>query len=386
MRAFSALASMQGLDGDETGAQAAREALLQLGAAPPAFGLIFAGWEYRLEEVMAGVERTVGGIPLWGISTRCPLAGGSEQPRSVTVVLAAGINLKAAPLWLPDYSRSVKSAAHELAQALMAESQVVQAALLALDGRQGNPLELAPAFEGLPIEVSGCLVDGAPRSGQSDLGVGARQCGTGSLAGMLFGGSIRMGAGWGHGWIDSGVHVKITQAGEQFITSLDGDLPVEFYSRWLGRKPDEWQNPPLNELARMYPLGGRGENGWVRSPVNVEVDGSLRINIPAPPDGDTCLMIGSPSACEEALRQAARSARRSLGNATPFLAVALVDAAWRILFDLQPELIPQILVEELGEVPLAGGTTLGQVMRLPDKPYEVQNQQAVVILLGEMIR
>ena len=93
-----------------------------------------------------------------------------------------------------------------------------------------------------------------------------------------------------------------------------------------------------------------------------------------------------PTACLEALRTAARSARQQLGDARPFLAIALVDAGWRMLLELQPQILPHVLAEELGDVPLVGGATLGQMIRLPNTPYEVQNQQALVILLGESVR
>jgi len=382
----TALATAQGLEGGRTGALAAQQASSALGAARPAFGLVFAAQEFALGEVLAGMEQVLGSIPLWAVTTRCPLMNDTETPRSVTVALAAGSEIKVRPFWLPDYAGAGKTAAQELSQAMMTEAQVVQAALLAMDGFQGNPLLLAPAFEGLPITAAGCLVDGDLQAGRTVQGVGARSCGAGGLAGLLFGGSVRMGAGWGHGWKDTGVHLKITRIRERWITSLEDDTPADVYSRWLGREPREWSYPPLNELVRLYPLGSLGEKPWLRAPLHVEVDGSFRLNVPITEGGNACLMVGDPTACLEALRTAARSARQQLGDARPFLAIALVDAGWRMLLELQPQILPHVLAEELGDVPLVGGATLGQMIRLPNTPYEVQNQQALVILLGESVR
>jgi len=55
----TALATAQGLEGGRTGALAAQQASSALGAARPAFGLVFAAREFALGEVLAGMEQVL---------------------------------------------------------------------------------------------------------------------------------------------------------------------------------------------------------------------------------------------------------------------------------------------------------------------------------------
>ena len=131
--------------------------------------------------------------------------------------------------------------------------------------------------------------------------------------------------------------------------------------------------------------GANGAAGLLlRSPLRVEVDGSLRMSAPIPQGAVVHLMTGDPDACLQAARDAAGLALQRLNEAKPLLAVALVDAAWQLLFEARPTALAAALQEALGDVPLVGAYTFGQLDR-PDleKPPLLHNQNLAVLVLGE---
>jgi len=105
----------------------------------------------------------------------------------------------------------------------------------------------------------------------------------------------------------------------------------------LGYPAREWGFPPLNHMARLYPLGmEQGEELVVRSPIRVEADGSFRMNAPVRDGVDAFVMVGSRTACQKASQAAAQQALRNLEGAKPVFALVLVDIAWQMLLKATP--------------------------------------------------
>jgi hypothetical protein len=140
----------------------------------------------------------------------------------------------------------------------------------------------------------------------------------------------------------------------------------------------------LSYLARLYPLGVEQSDGLtVRAPIRVEADGSFRMNASIRDGIDAHLLVGSRAACERAARNAAQQALRQLGDTKPVLAFVLVDIAWQMLLKAQPGVEIAALREILGEIPIAGGYTLGQVTSDENSKPKFLNQHMVVIVFGE---
>ena len=73
-----------------------------------------------------------------------------------------------------------------------------------------------------------------------------------------------------------------------------------------------------------------------------------------------------------------------LGGAKPVFALVLVDIAWQMLLKASPGAEISALQDILGtDVPLAGGYTLGQVVRQDNAPPSFLNQHMLVALFGE---
>jgi hypothetical protein len=123
----------------------------------------------------------------------------------------------------------------------------------------------------------------------------------------------------------------------------------------------------------------------VRAPIRVEADGSFRMNAPVRDGADAYLLVGSRVSCENAAQQAAQQALQQLDGKKPVFALILVDIAWEMLLKSHPGTEVSAVKDILGEdVPLAGGYTLGQIVRgRESKISQLLNQHIVVIAFAE---
>ncbi len=376
----------QGLEGRNAAIQAAQKALDQLGALRPALALAFVAEEFDIADATAGLVALLGDTPLWGVSTIRPLAGENELPRSVVVVMLTGNDLKAQVQWWPTFSADSQETTRQVVRALRSDLVLPQAVLLAADGVNGNLTPLCSGLADLPSPVAGCLASGRYTSGKTEL-FAKGQSGSGALITAALGGRFSMAAAFGHGWHETGLHVRLSRTRDVWIQAIDDAPPVDFYSRYFGHSAREWAFPPLNELVRLYPFGIQPYPGspdvLLRSPLRVEVDGSLRMSAPIPAGATAHLMLGDPASCLASVEETARQAMRDLGSSHALVALAFVDLAWLQLFGVTASQIPGAIQEALGSVPVVGAYTLGQILRpAPSAAPEIFNQGIQIVLLG----
>jgi hypothetical protein len=377
----------KGFDGREAARQAAQQALNHAGAAKLALGLVFVSQEFDAAAVVSGLGSILGDLPLWGISTSRVLIPSGEQARSVVVALLAGNDLNAKASYWPNFAQNSDETATQLIQSLYAESGALRGLLLAADGINGDISRVCAALTDFSSPVAGCLASGNTLQGRTFQLAGS-QFGSGALACATLEGAMGLGIGIGHGWSDVGIFFEINKARDNWVQQLNGVSAAEAYSRYLGYPGREWVVSPLKELVRLYPLGieltpGNSEL-IIRSPLLVEADGSLRMNIPVAEGQVARLLVGDRNNCLEAARQAARTALKSLAGTRPLLALALIDQAWQYLFQADATRLISAIKAEIGEVPLLGAYTLGQVCRPQREGYvRVYNQNLLVIVFGE---
>lgn len=377
----------QGIDGREAARQAVQQALERLGTARPLLGIVFVSYEYSMNEVFAGLTSLLGSMPLWGMSTSRPITIDGEQPHSVVLAILSGTDWKTQIIWQPQFSRDSTATGRELAQVLHETGGDLQGLLMAVDGIQGDASQILPALTNLVVPISGGLAAGEVHLGKT-YQFGGNQWASGALSALAIGGRLRLGVGIGSGWQDSGIHFVVTRTRDLWLQSLDDQPAAEVYSKIFGHTARQWAFPPLNQLVRLYPLGlevspGKPER-IVRSPLQVEVDGSFRMNTVVAEGEVAHLMIGDPQACLESARQALRQALAKLGSAHPLLAMIFVDLSWQLLFETHPGQFASVLREELGNIPVIGAYTFGQITRPEgDNWVRFQNQAFLATVIGE---
>ncbi len=376
--------SQQALDGREAGLQAMRRALDQVGRQSVAFGWVIASHVYVLQDVLAGAADLLGNVPLLGFSSSAELSAAGRSRRSVVVALVCAEDVQGRAGWWPNFAQDTRVCVQAMLQSMRPDPQAGESLLLVADGLNGDAALLCNMLSETGLMAAGCLAGGELWRGRT-FQLGGRQSGNGGLAAAVLSGNVAMGVGVAHGWRPVGALSRLTRVQGQWVRTLDDQPASETYARLFGYPAREWSHSPLNDLVRLYPLGVHDAQGMkVRSPLRVEVDGSLRMNTALPEGGLVDILVGSQQGCQQAAARAARQALAALGPTRPCLAILLADMAWQSLLELDANVEVDAVREIIGkDVPLAGGYTLGQIARLsPDGPVELFNQHILLLLFG----
>ncbi|NPV85960.1 MAG: hypothetical protein HPY45_08130 [Anaerolineae bacterium] len=371
----------QGLDGYKAAREASEKALGKMGTARPTLAVAFVCKEYDMRSVMRGLNALLGGIPLWGFSTIAPILSNGEQDRCVVVAILCGREYK---VQVECVGRDMFDEVDAVVRGLQ-ESGDVSGMLLAADGIQPPPDRVYEVLGQYGFPVCGGFACGDDEHGAYQIGGGHVE--EGAISFLALGGRCAVGAGNGHGWQETGMLFTVGSVVERSIKSLDGVAAVEVYSRIFGRPVENWVVQPWSELVRLYPLGVEHFPGskalLLRSPLGVNQDGSLRMNASVAEGQIAHLLVGDTQACLEAVKLAALQALQELREASPVLALLFVDVAWRYLFNDRLQSVMEQLRQVLGEIPLIGAYTYGQIHReaLSQAP-QVLNQHLQVVLIG----
>jgi hypothetical protein len=381
MTVFSSVGIAQALDGREAGLQAAHQALNRLGANVPGFAVVIASHQYQAREVLNGVTSLLGDTPMIGFSSPAGLTQDGQHPHAVVVSLLSG-DFQADTMWLPGYAQSGRETAAKIVQHAQARTER-QSLLFFADGFNGDAEQFCGAISP-DINITGALSSGDLHTGNTYQMAGS-QTGTGGVVAAFLRGNLKIGIGYDHGWDPVGSQFRVTRSRGFWLRTLDGRPASETYAGLFGYPARDWAFPPLNYLARLYPLGvEQGEELIVRAPIRVEADGSFRMNATIRDGIDAYLLVGSRVACERAARQATQQALLQLGDAKPAFALVLVDVAWQMLLKAQPGAEIDAVQEILGtKIPIAGGYTLGQVVSTETSAPRFLNQHIVVMVFGE---
>jgi hypothetical protein len=382
MTLLAAVGQARALDGREAGLQATHQALNDLGNTAPVLAVVIASFQYEAQQVVNGVASLLGNTPTIGFSTPAGLSSDGLHIHSVVVALLAATDARVDVQWLPGYTQGSREITQQLVELLQRTPK--QPALLFADGFNSDAEQLCSSLpEGM--NLVGALSSGDMQAGNA-YQIGGAQSGAGGLALARFEGQIQVGVGYRHGWQPVGTHFRVTRSRGFWVRTLDGRPASEAYAHLFGYPARDWAFPPLNTLARIYPLGMEqlDKSLLVRSPLRIEADGSFRMNVNIPDGSDAYLLTGSLSACQTAAREAAEQALKELHGARPALALVLADVAWQMLFEAQPGGDVAAVQAALGvDVPVAGGYTLGQIVPSgPDRPVFL-NQHVVVMAFGE---
>jgi hypothetical protein len=383
MSILAAVGQARALDGREAGLQAAHQALNNLGNLAPVFGVVISSYQYDAQGVVNGIASLIGNTPVIGFSTPAGLTMNGLQPHSVILALIAATDARADVTWLAGYTQGSREVSQQLADLLKQNPR--QPALLFADGFNADAEQFCV---NLPAGTNliGALSSGDLNSGNA-YQIGGAQFGAGGLALARFEGNIRVGVGYGSGWQPVGTHFRVTRSRGFWVRTLDGRPASDAYAHQFGYPARDWAFPPLNHLARLYPLGLEqvDKSLLLRSPLRVEADGSFRMNAAVGDGSEAYLLVGGLSTCQQAATTATEQALAALEGARPVFALVLADIAWQTLFEAQPGADISAVHAALGaDIPIAGGYTLGQIVPRADASPQFLNQNIVVAVFGEV--
>ncbi|HPH95815.1 MAG TPA: FIST N-terminal domain-containing protein [Anaerolineaceae bacterium] len=375
-------------DGRNAGQEAARAALDKAGNRTPFLAMVFFSPDFPAQAVMNGVSNLLGNTPIWGFSTPYPFANGIPVPGSVSVALLFGDNLKAQTYWWPDFSRNRQENGQKLVNTIESSLTPHKAVLLASDGYTPDADSICQSIhqEGLiVIGAVGCGSINNPKSVQ----MAGTQANSGGSAVAALQGKLSITTAQSTGWLPVGRYFTVTAAEDGILMELDHQTPVDMFTSLFGQDEKSWSQPPLNELARLYPFSietpSSAATTVLRSAVNVLPSGSFQLNGLVPLGQTAHLQIASRETCLQSARDAAQKALEPWENKKPALALVWIDMAYPLLLDSGdfPELT--LIQEILGkDIPIIGGYTLGQISRPdPSLPPVFQNQMIQITCMGD---
>jgi hypothetical protein len=138
------------------------------------------------------------------------------------------------------------------------------------DGFNGDAEQLCAMMAGRTYPLMGALSGGDLHTG-NNYQIAGNQSGSGALAAVYMRGNIRVGVGSAHGWDPVGSQFRVTRSRGFWLRTLDGRPASETYAQLFGYAARDWAFPPLNYLARLYPLGvEQGDDLVIRAPIRVK--------------------------------------------------------------------------------------------------------------------
>lgn len=387
MTLFAAIGKAQGLDATEAAILATDLALAQTGRHKISLAIIAASHDYPVDQVVNGVAGLLSDTPLLGFSTPAQLTAEGIHHRSIVVALIVGDQLQAESGWWEELNDNGYT---EYLQSLTMSDPEIRGLLVAADNLSCKTLGSLHNTPNGSFSLGGCLA-GGEISGEDTYQIGGRSYGSKGIAAAALRGRLSLGIGASHGWEPLGIYLRVTQAEDLLIKTLDGRRACEAYAEVFGYAARDWTYPPLNHLVRLYPFGIEIDNNGkpgstnlhIHAPRRVEADGSLRMDSRIPQGKTAHLMVSSIDNCVAAARDAAARAVHTLGEAKPVLALVFADIAWQMQLQAQPGVEVSAIQEVIGEgVPIIGGYTFGQLVSTPDGELDLLNQHIQVILIG----
>lgn len=379
-----ALGIAKGFDAKEVGRNAAQLALQKMGTGRPSFAVGFISDEFNIAQTVAGITSILGNIPLWGFGTQYPLTLEGEQERSVVIMVVSVKNQEAESHLLSKNEQGFENT--ETIQRLFSIPNP-GALLVAADGAKGISDPVLTGLKQLNTPIIGCLGSGDYLQGYTTQFAGNTSEAEG-VALLALGEGFKVGIGLGHGWQDIGFSYQVGRVQDNVIKELDGIPPAVVYERVFGFPAEKWITAPLSQIVSLYPLGIEIFPGssdlYLRTPISIEADGGLRLNMPVAEGQMAHIMVGDIDSALMAVRQALDTAHKTIGNTRPLVTLVLADYAWHLLFGNRITEVMELIHQDQPALPVLGAYTLGHVY-LPDAGANLQvlNQNIMVLIIAE---
>lgn len=388
-----------GVDAYREGANAARQALHQIGEERANAYIVFAAVTYDQQRLLDGIVSVVGNNAL---IVGCTTAGeitteGPSNRDSVVVMAIYSDNLKFYSAVGSDIKDDARKAGNSVARQIVDQvGGKPDVFMMFPDVLVGNGAEIVRGV----TEVLGAsfpVVGGAAGDGfkfeKTFQYINGRVV-TGSVVGLGIVGPIKVGIGVKHGWIPIGTPRKVTKSIGSVIYELDHKPAIEIYREYFGKEAVDLEKEKLAKLAITYPLGIKNPSNdemLIRDPLTVDEHGSITCAAEVPQGSDVQIMIGSFEDAIIAAEDAARGAMEQISGFEPKAVVLFNCIARHKLFgERSGEEIRAIRTVIGRDVPIIGFYTYGEQAPISGETRDISkcnpefhNETIVILILGE---
>ena len=380
-----------GSEAARVASEATKKALAGLNGSAPSFGLVFASPSLPLGECLRSASQVARGAKLIGCSTAGEFTEEGLIHGGVSVVLIASES--------PVLARSVRDVAKEPQQAAKAlcegfhrtaegarqKGYVCSTTLTLVDGLSGAGERFVESI----VENTQALHQVVGGAAGDEGKFQATHVGEPERAGTDMAAAIHVftknpwGVGIGHGLEPTTAKMRVTRAKANVVYEIDGRPAFAVYEEHAAKRGVKLQAATAGEYLIANELGiiVAGKVTRARAPLSVGKDGSLSCAAEVPQGAHVAIVDGKPDAMVAAARQAAEEALHNLQGQKP-AGVILFDCVCRglILKDGFSREIAAVR-EVMGEVPVAGFLTYGEIASYSGRIESWHNTTAVALAI-----
>jgi methyl-accepting chemotaxis protein len=343
-----------------------------LAGRPPVLVMAFASTEQGLGDVAERLSAAFPGTTVLGASTAGEFTERGDAKKATSVFALAGdykvfagmgTGLKA------NAERAVEQAIEGLPRELHGYPH--RTALLLLDPLAGNGEEatlIAASLLGEGITLAGGAAGDDLAMKSTLVACGARAATDAVVVGMLFSKSP-LGVGVCHGHQPISRPLRVTRASGNVVSEIEG-LPA--WNVWLEHTKDSAASRGIDVTTMTkadeggyllrYEAGlAAGQEYKIRAPLSRDEHGSISFACGIPEGTVIRITESLPGRQIESAREAARRARAQLGGRAPAGAMVFDCICRNLILDASFVDAVRGISEELGEAPIAGFETYGEI-------------------------
>jgi len=380
-----------GADSGRASAEATRGALEGLGGVSPSVGFVFASPSLSLSECLRSASKVAPGARLVGCTTAGEFTERGLVHGGVVVMLLATDS----PLLVqtaPGVAAAAEQAARELcrgfhstAEGARQKGYVCSTTVTLVDGLSGAGERFVESIventQALHQVVGGAAGDEG-KFQATHVGEPERS-GTDMAAAVHLFTKHPWGVGIGHGLEATTAKMRVTKAKGNVVHEIDGRSAFAVYQEHARKRGVELAAATAGEYLIANELGiiVAGKVTRARAPLSVNKDGSLTCAAEVPQGAHVAILDGKPDAMVAAAREAAAEALQNLQGQEP-AGVLLFDCVCRglILKDAFQREIDAVR-EVMGEVPVAGFLTYGEIASYSGRIESWHNTTAVALAI-----
>ncbi len=188
-----------------------------------------------------------------------------------------------------------------------------------------------------------------------------------------------IGVGVQHGWSPGGEAMRVTEAEGMTVGSLNAAPAVEMFDAHASASGQEFDHKEPVPFFLHNVLGISAEDGYrLRVPLGVGDDGSIACAADVPSGSAACIMSTDSASAADAAAWATRSALEQLEGNKPAVALLFDCVATRLRLGKKFGDELAAVQKELGDVPLGGFNTYGQIAQARGQFNGFHNCTAVV--------
>jgi len=383
----------------KAGAEAAEEALKQLGKKKADVIMVFAAPKFQQQKMLDGIKSITGSVPMLGGTTAGEI---SPKGLSVNSVIVMGLNSKDIKFNVgigKNISKNEINAGKMLAKNVLKKASKKNASTLVMfpDGLAGDGLAIIQGAQkvlGIDFEiVGGALGDEANFKHTYQYYNGKVYDNV--VVGMLISdkGKIKTASGVRHGWESIGNRFKCTKSKGGVVYKFGNENALDFYRELLGKE----RGKKLPAIGLEYPMGLIDEKAkiegydyfQIRAPVGIDEKAKSVTFAASIPEGkDVTLTYSSRSTIINGSKLSAMQAKKTLKGKTKLILMFSCVARKLVLGRRTNEEINAVRKIFGRNVPIFGFYTYGEIGPIDKRVSTLKstrwhNETVVIYVLGE---